>query len=394
MKCEEKLKDVRKITLNETSLQDDIRNLMDSYNNWGELLDAAPLAIGILGKLIVMSHQKMSFHSFFIPFPSSRSFFISPKKFTYPKSFRNSLLQITRKGNLVFLKAHDLIKRIQVYNSNLSMSSPIKDLSRLLVSRSEFSKFTSNYWSSLKGMYWSSLKGNFESLPLHRSKTPSAEVVKEFQMVLGLIEEMIVTAKQLELRRRNRQQVVMDKVVERNESFEINNIYNMEAIKALQNALNDLTVLKSAWMKLIEFYNKMSVLMSKSTVESKEFVDALQKNNGQLEDEKIFTTLMGKVQMANETAFLVHEVSHMYVDISEMYIVDQMAHLDQMMNATEVDMDKLQLELTWSAESDAEGIRHFIKADETLLRDKLADRYNQIVNEYRWMQDCDSEEDP
>jgi hypothetical protein len=57
-------------------------------------------------------------------------------------------------------------------------------------------------------------------------------------------------------------------------------------------------------------------------------------------------------------------------------------------------MDKLQLELTWSTESDAEGIRHFIKADETLLRDKLADRYNQIVNEYRWMQDCDSEEDP
>jgi hypothetical protein len=212
-------------------------------------------------------------------------------------------------------------------------------------------------------------------------------------MVLGLIEEMIVTAKQLELRRRNRQQVVMDKVVERNESFEINNIYNVEAIKALQNALNELTKLKSAWMKLIEFYNKMSVLMSKSTVESKEFVDALQKNNGQLEDEKIFTTLMGKVQMANETAFLVHEVSHMYVDISEMYIVDQMAHLDQMMNATEVDMDKLQLELTWSAESDAEGIRHFIKADETLLREKIADRHNQIVNEYKWMMDCFSPKD-
>jgi hypothetical protein len=30
---------------------------------------------------------------------------------------------------------------------------------------------------------------------------------------------------------------------------------------------------------------------------------------------------------------------------------------------------------------------------ETLLREKIADRYNQIVNEYKWMMDCDSEED-
>ncbi len=368
---------MRKLTLNETSLQDDVRNLMDSYNNWGELLDSAPFAISVLGKLIVMSDQKMYL-------PSSHSFFISPNKFNYPKSFRSSLLQISRKGNLAFLKAHTNMEKIRMHNSNASMSSPITDLSRSLVSRSERSQYH----------YWSSLIHKFHFLPLQHSKPLTAELVKEFQMVLGLIEEMIVTAKQLELRRRNRQQVVMDKVVERNESFEINNIYNVEAIKALQNALNELTKLKSAWMKLIQFYSKMSILMSKSTEESKEFVDVIQKNNGQLKDEKIFTILMGKVQMANETAFLVHEVSHMYVDVSEMYILDQMTHLDKMMNATdEVDMDKLQMELTWSTESDAEGIRRFIKADETLLREKIADRYNQIVNEYKWMMDCDSEED-
>jgi hypothetical protein len=56
-------------------------------------------------------------------------------------------------------------------------------------------------------------------------------------------------------------------------------------------------------------------------------------------------------------------------------------------------MDKLQLELIWSTESDAEGIRHFIKADETLLREKIADRHNQIVNEYKWMMDCFSPKD-
>ena len=55
---------------------------------------------------------------------------------------------------------------------------------------------------------------------------------------------------------------------------------------------------------------------------------------------------------------------------------------------------KNQEELKWSnTKSDAEGIRHFIKADETLLRNNLVERHNEIVNEYRWMLDCDSKED-
>ena len=155
----------------------------------------------------------------------------------------------------------------------------------------------------------------------------------------------------------------------------------MEAVKALQNALNELSQLKNAWIKLIEFYSKMSILISKSTKEcfkALEAISIVSRYPQQLEDDEIFANQMENIQKANETSFLVHGVSEMYADISGMYIVDQMAHLDKMMNATEVDMDQLQMELTWSTESDAEGIRHSIKADETSLRDKLVERHTKL----------------
>ena len=369
-----------KLTLNETSsIHGDIRNLMDSYYNWGELLDGAPLAISVLGKLIVMSHQKMYV-------PSPHSFFISPNKFNYPKSFRNSLVQMSRQGNLVFRKAHTNMEKIRVYNSNsnvsILLSRHIKSLYWLLMS----SRTNESYIDSS----FSPRVGSFEIFHLlYESNSLSTEVVGKFQMVLESIEEMIVTAKQLELNRRNTQQDV-----ERNDSSVTTKIYYVEAIKAFQNALNELTKLKNAWMKLIEFYSKMSILTSQLEEKRRELVDfvkaiLLEIGTTQLDDEKILRNLTDSVRIAIEASYLVHGVSDMYVNVSEMYIIDQMTHLDKMMNATEVDMDKLQMELSWSTESDAEGIRHSIKADETLLREKIADRHNQFV----WMQDCDSNEE-
>ncbi len=373
MKCEEKFKDAEKLSFNETSLHGDIKKIIKSYYNWGELLDSTPFAISVLGKLIVMSHQKINF-------PFSPNLMVFPKKFNYPKSYRSSLLQLSRQGNLAFLKAHENIEKIRVYNSNVS--NHIKGLSRLIMSRNESSYSLYRPWIR-----------RYEVFHLQQSQGPSAEVVKEFETVLRLIEEMIVTAKQLELRRRNAQQVV-----ERNKSLGFTQIYYKEVTKALQTASNELTKLKTAWMKLIEFYSKMSILINKSTDESNSFIELvklllLETGTNLLDDDEIFANLLDKIQKANEASFLVHQVSDMYVDVSGMYIVDQMAHLDKMMNATEVDMDKLQLELTWSTESDAEGIRHFIKADESSLREKLVERHNQIMNEYKWMIDCFSPED-
>jgi hypothetical protein len=37
-------------------------------------------------------------------------------------------------------------------------------------------------------------------------------------------------------------------------------------------------------------------------------------------------------------------------------------------------------------------IRSYVQSDETLLRQKLVDRHNQIMNEYQWMSDCSSPE--
>ena len=89
------------------------------YNDWGELLDSAPFAISVLGKLIVMANQK-------IHLPVNPKFFMHPKKFDYPNNFRMSLLQISRKGNLAFLKAHKNMEKIRMSHSN-GLSRVIND---------------------------------------------------------------------------------------------------------------------------------------------------------------------------------------------------------------------------------------------------------------------------
>ena len=368
--CEEKIKDAEKSTFNETLFQEDIRKMMASYTDWGELLESAPFAIYGLGKMLILSNQKKDFPV------DNINFKMFPKKFNYPKSIRSSLLQISRQGNLAFLKAQKNMEKIRMYNSNVS--SNFKEVTRYLMSK----KHSYMFVYPRKSVY--SIQESAD-----KSQELSIEVVKEFKIVAESIEEMMMATKQMELRRRNTQPIV-----ERNKSLYFTKAHYIEAIKSLQNALNELTKLKNAWMKLIEFYSKMSILINKSTEENCAALTEISvKNKTQLEDEEIFANLMDKIQKATEASILVREVSDMYADISGMYIVDQMAHLDKMMNATEVDMDKLQLELTWSTESDSEGIRHFIKADEISLREKIADRHNQIVNEYKWMMDCFSPKD-
>jgi hypothetical protein len=59
--CEEKFKNAEKFSFDETSLNTDMRRLMESYHNWGELLAPAPVAISTLGHLIIMSTQRLDF---------------------------------------------------------------------------------------------------------------------------------------------------------------------------------------------------------------------------------------------------------------------------------------------------------------------------------------------
>ena len=141
----------------------------------------------------------------------------------------------------------------------------------------------------------------------------------------------------------------------------------------------------------------MSTFITEATKQILAFIDIIKYVDEWLpsmdDNKEILTNVTESVQKATESAFLAHGVTDMYVDISEMYIVDQIGNLENVMKY----LGFIQLkneELKWSnTKSDAEGIRHFIKADETLLRNNLVDRHYEIVNEYRWMQDCDSEED-
>ncbi|EFX85171.1 hypothetical protein DAPPUDRAFT_46086, partial [Daphnia pulex] len=154
------------------NLYDEIRTLMKTYYNWGELLAPAPIAISVLGQLILMSTQRMDF-------PIDANLPTGGFKFIkYPKSFRTTLLQISHSGYLAFLKAHTNMDKIRMYNSNVP--SHIKDATRYLLSKQEL------YIVNLLPISLGRIKEAAD-----QSKELSQEVVAEFTTVMNLIEETI-----------------------------------------------------------------------------------------------------------------------------------------------------------------------------------------------------------
>jgi hypothetical protein len=223
---------------------------------------------------------------------------------------------------------------------------------------------------------------------------------QQFDMLQSMInvtaDIMKVNHKQMELRRQKTQQV-LDKL----KSLDITKISYKEAIQALQEGMEELGNLKTVWTKLIDFYSKMSIFITKATEQSIaliEIVRVIAKDTNTLEDDEIFGNLLDKVQKANEASFLVYGVSDMYVNVSDKYIMDRIASLDSMMNidASKVGVEEImkeQQKLIVSGEEASQGIIQYIKADETSLREKLVGRHNEIMNEYQWMIDCISPED-
>ena len=175
MSCEERFKNAEKFTFDESSLNADIRRLMNSYHNWGELLAPAPVAISTLGQLIIMSTQRMDFR-IDVNLPPGGFKYLYIK---YPKSFRTTLLQISHQGYLAFLKAHTNMDMIRMYSSNTP--THINDATRYLMSRNEF------YMLNLLPLSLVHIKETAD-----KSKQLSQQVVDEFRTVIELIQETIL----------------------------------------------------------------------------------------------------------------------------------------------------------------------------------------------------------
>ena len=170
MSCEKKAE--KSVGDTEVVLQDGIRDLVLRYQNWGELLAPAPLAISILGHLILMSNQRLDF-----PIdanPPKTGF----KHIENPKSFRSTLLQISHSGYLAFFKAHTNMDEIRMHNSAVPVH--IKNAVRYLVSKNE----------KVIELRLPPTLATIKEVA-NKSEALSREVSHEFQMVFGLIAETI-----------------------------------------------------------------------------------------------------------------------------------------------------------------------------------------------------------
>jgi hypothetical protein len=220
-----------------------------------------------------------------------------------------------------------------------------------------------------------------------------------FKHQLQMLQSMINTTtdilnvnhRQMELQRKKNEEIIG-----RIKQLDLTKISHKEAIEALNDGLEVLRLLQRDWLKLIEFYEKMSRFISKATEEIEalvEVVRVMSKDVSNLDDDEMFGNLLEAVEKSNQAAFLIHGVSEMYVNVSQNFIMDRVANLDNMMNinVNNVGLSKVLEEqrlLKESAQTAYDGIIQYIKDGEVTLKNKLLERRNQIMDEYQWMMDC------
>ncbi|KAI9559369.1 hypothetical protein GHT06_016158 [Daphnia sinensis] len=112
------------------AVDEDFRNQLSAEMGWEHLLSPAPLSIGLLGDLMIMSTQTRDF-----PIDGqlpSRGAILYVK---YPKSFRATLVQIANEGQRAFMVAHNNMDKIRLLTAHVP--GYMKEATEILVTGDE-----------------------------------------------------------------------------------------------------------------------------------------------------------------------------------------------------------------------------------------------------------------
>lgn len=112
------------------ALDDDFMNQLGAHMSWEMLLSPAPLSIGLLGDLMIMSSKTRDFP---IDGELPRNGQILYVK--YPKSFRTTLVQISNDGHRAFMTAHNNMDKIKLLMGDVPMY--MKEATEILVQGDE-----------------------------------------------------------------------------------------------------------------------------------------------------------------------------------------------------------------------------------------------------------------
>ncbi|XP_046633381.1 uncharacterized protein LOC124312885 [Daphnia pulicaria] len=112
------------------AVEEDFMTQLSVHMEWEHLLSPAPLSIGLLGDLIIMSSQANDF-AIDSELPISGGI----KYVKYPKSFRATLVQIANGGHRAFMVAHNNMDKIKLLTADVP--AYMKEATRILVTGDE-----------------------------------------------------------------------------------------------------------------------------------------------------------------------------------------------------------------------------------------------------------------
>lgn len=112
------------------AVDEDFRNQLSTEMGWEHLLSPAPLSIGLLGDLMIMSTQTRDF-----PIDGQLPKAGAILYVKYPKSFRATLVQIANEGQRAFMVAHNNMDKIRLLTAYVP--GYMKEATEILVTGDE-----------------------------------------------------------------------------------------------------------------------------------------------------------------------------------------------------------------------------------------------------------------
>ena len=339
---------------------EDFKLQVSTHMNWEHLLSPAPLSIGLLGDLMIMSSQGRDFA---IDGELPRYGFIQYVK--YPKSFRATLLQIGNEFQRAFMVAHNNMDKIRLLTDKVP--GYMREATRILVTADE--KLVDDY-----------LPAPMERIrqSAEQSVSLSKAVVWQFENVMNLTSEVL-------------EMCTSEKSIRLLLSELLDEVRYDEIIEALQEGRQKPGPLKDHRTKLVMFFQKITnIVKNVATKSIEKFANQIETTSAKfwnVHNDFVIDNLYVKALKATQAMSLVNNMAEIYVNVSDRYIMPSVFNLSPLIVTNPNEAHAKRSEWLSQCSEDSRAIVELIVLEKTKTIRQVERRSAQIKKEYAFLEE-------
>lgn len=181
------------------------------------------------------------------------------------------------------------------------------------------------------------------------------------------------------------------KLIREQQQLNLDKIRYDQIIKALQEGILKLSILKEHWTKLVQLFQEIANIVEHVAAKSVEDfavrIDTTSKNVTNIYKKVIMDGLYAKAAKATQTASFVHNMAKTYISVSTQYIMPNVAGLGKLIVTDPKTADNDRAILLEKCAADSRAIVNLITNDKNLIAAKIEKRMNDFKREFAFLEE-------